>query len=113
VLVSDALRRRGSRPARLEPETVEKLNALLPAGWGGGNPVNVFADASAERYGEALAILLEDPGTDAVLVVNTPTALGDPVAIARAVAGQSRREKPVFAVWLRVRPESSCASQAS
>lgn len=101
LVAMDELRRRGGRPAVLAPETVAALDAVLPAGWGGGNPVNVFADASAERYEQAVAALLADAGSDALLVVNGPTALGDAAEAATAVAAAKRgKDKPVFAVWV-------------
>ena len=38
---------------------------------------NLFADATATRYRDALGPLLADPAIDAIVAINTPTAVGD------------------------------------
>ena len=67
----------------------------------GRNPVNLFADATAARYRDALGPLLADAGVDAIVAINAPTAVGDTLAAASAVADRLARErKPVAAAWL-------------
>ncbi|HYC15104.1 MAG TPA: acetate--CoA ligase family protein, partial [Stellaceae bacterium] len=85
VLATDALIERGGALATLSPESLAKLDAGLPATWSHGNPVDLVGDANAERYRLALEILLDDPGVDAVLAINCPTAMQPPVEAARAV----------------------------
>ena len=85
VLATDALIALGGRLAELGPETLAKLDAVLPATWSRGNPVDIIGDAPGRRYAGALGILLADPGLDAVLVLNAPTALARPSEAARAV----------------------------
>ncbi|HAU28759.1 MAG TPA: GNAT family N-acetyltransferase [Rhodospirillaceae bacterium] len=84
VLATDALVIKGGRLAQLLPETIDKLNAVLPPTWSHGNPVDIIGDASGKRYSDALSILLDDPGADAVLIMNCPTAVADPSEAARA-----------------------------
>src|SRR5690606_40493141 len=96
----------GGTLATLDPETVRRLDAALPPTWSRSNPVDIVGDADAARYGAALEALLDDPGNDAVLVMNVPTALSSSIEAARAVASVlSRRPrpgagKPVFGGWL-------------
>jgi acetyltransferase len=85
VLATDALIAQGGTLAALSPATIEKLDAVLPRTWSHGNPVDIIGDAPGERYAKALAILLEEPGLDAILVLNAPTALARPSEAARAV----------------------------
>ncbi|MFM2043881.1 MAG: hypothetical protein RLY86_2457 [Pseudomonadota bacterium] len=108
VLATDALIASGGRLARLAPETVEKLNGVLPATWSHGNPVDIIGDATGKRYADALKILQEDKGCDAILVLNCPTAVADSEEAARAVvdtlksrppAGGVKRP-PVLTSWL-------------
>lgn len=107
VLAADELRDHAGRSATLSPETVARLDTLLPPTWSRANPVDIIGDAPAERYAAALAALLLDPDNDAILTMNCPTALTAPreaaAAVIRTVA-ERRREKgagrPVFAVWL-------------
>jgi acetyltransferase len=104
VLATDALIDYGGRPTELSQETIEKLNAVLPPTWSHGNPVDIIGDAQANRYADALRILLEAPETNAVLVINCPTAIASSIEAARAVAGLVRgKRRPVLANWLGAR----------
>ena len=85
VLATDALAASGGRLAALAPETIARLDAVLPATWSRGNPVDIIGDASGKRYADALAALIRDPEVDAILVLNCPTALAQPEEAARAV----------------------------
>ncbi len=85
ILATDALLDFGGRLAELAPETIARLDAVLPAGWSRGNPVDIIGDAPAQRYTDALTVLLEDKGADAILVLNCPTAVTSAVEAARAV----------------------------
>jgi acetyltransferase len=85
ILATDALLDLGGRLAELAPETVARLDAAQPPGWSRGNPVDIVGDAPAQRYTDALTILLEDKGADAILVLNCPTAVTSAVEAARAV----------------------------
>ncbi len=60
VLATDRLIEEGGRLAALSPATIEKLNAVLPATWSHGNPIDIIGDADAERYANALSVVMED-----------------------------------------------------
>src|SRR5512144_891999 len=91
----------GGRLAELGETTLAALDRALPPTCGRRNPVNLFADATAARYRDALGPLLADAGVDAIVAINTPSAVGDTLAAASAVAERLARErKPVVAVWL-------------
>ncbi len=104
VLATDALVDEGGRLAQLAPETLAALDQSLPASWSRGNPVDIIGDAPGERYAAALEALLADPNSDAVLVLNCPTAVASASDAARAVVevlekhGGPRR--PAFTAWL-------------
>ncbi len=101
VMATDALIARHGELAELSPTTLEKLNKILPPFWSHGNPVDILGDAPPERYGQALAAVLEDPGVDAVLVILTPQAMTDPTRTAQAVATVAQAQhKPVLAAWM-------------
>jgi len=102
VLAADALAEAEGRLAELSAETVEALAGILPRSWSGGNPVDVQGDASGGRYEAALRVILEDPGVDAVLVINCPTSMADRVDAARALANVmvARRGKTLLASWV-------------
>lgn len=101
ILATDELVLGGGSLADLMPNTVEALDGILPDNWSRANPVDIIGDAPPERFCEALGILLEDDGIDAVLVIHAPTALADAESLAEALiaaAGQAR--KPVLGCWL-------------
>ena len=107
VLASDALDAAGGRLATLSAATVQALDAVLPRTWSHGNPVDIIGDASGKRYAAALEALLADPGIDALLIINCPTALAEPDEAARAVVEVLQRIAPdrlsgrnVFTAWL-------------
>ncbi len=101
VMATDALIDEGGQLAELSPDTIAQLDALLPKTWSRGNPVDIIGDAPPERYAESLRLLLADSGIDAVLVLNTPTAVADSTAAARIVAEQlTNSHTPVLTCWL-------------
>jgi len=106
VLAVDRLVDLGGSLAALDPETVARLDAVLPPGWSRANPLDIVGDADAGRYAAALETLLASPDNDAVLVMNVPTALSSSEEAAEAVASVLERrrrplaDKPVMAVWL-------------
>lgn len=85
VMAVDALDALGGHLAELSNDTLARLNTLLPPSWSKGNPVDILGDASPKRYTGAMEAVLQDPGADAVLVLNCPTAVADSTDAAQAV----------------------------
>lgn len=101
VLAADALVCGAGNLATLTPDTIERLGAVLPAAGSGANPVNLLGDAEPGRYRQALGILLQDKGTDAVLLIHSPNANVDSAEIARAIAPLARASsRNVLTCWL-------------
>jgi acetyltransferase len=101
VIATDALIEGGGQLAEFMPETMRKLDELLPGTWSRGNPVDMIGDADAQTYAGTLRVLVDDPGVDAVLVMNAPSALAPPEAAARAIVDIVRRaELPILTSWL-------------
>jgi len=107
VLAIDRLVDLGGVIAELSADTLARLDTILPPTWSRSNPVDIIGDAGAERYAAALEILLAAPDSDAVLVMNVPTALASPGETAARVAEVAKTYrskvfggKPVFAVWV-------------
>jgi len=104
VLAVDELLDQGATLAALAPATLERLSAVLPSTWSHSNPVDIIGDAPPERYRAAVEAVGADPGVDAVLVMNCPTGIADPLASAHAIAGLTRcgvlEGKPVLTCWL-------------
>jgi acetyltransferase len=103
VMAVDALEADGGRLTELSSETIGKLDKALPAAWSKGDPVDILGDATAQRYADAMNAVLADPGADAVLVMNCPTAVADSADGARAVVEQVKGRdegRRVLTCWL-------------
>lgn len=114
VLAADQLSMIGGTLTPLSDGTVEKLNACLPEDWSHGNPVDILGDADAERYKNALKILLEASEVEAVAVMNCPTGLSDSLTTANAVIELRQKmssNKPILAAWLGPVSGQRAASQ--
>ncbi|WP_102959422.1 bifunctional acetate--CoA ligase family protein/GNAT family N-acetyltransferase [Mangrovicella endophytica] len=102
VLATDTLSDYRGELAQLSPDTLAKLDTILPGSWSHGNPVDILGDAPGALYAQALEAILADPGQDAVLVMNCPTAVADGLDAAQAVVGtlKSNRRAPILTCWL-------------
>ena len=101
VLATDALIGGGGELTDISPQTMEKLNEVLPAPWSHGNPVDVLGDADPERYATSLEISADDPESDGLLVVLTPQDMTDPTVTAERLAPYANSTgKPVLASWM-------------
>ncbi|MBU1439862.1 MAG: GNAT family N-acetyltransferase [Gammaproteobacteria bacterium] len=101
VLAADAAARAGVTLAELDPALTAALDAVLPATWSHANPIDIIGDAPVERYTDALAALLGDRSTGAVLLVHAPTAIVRSDDIARACLPLARAHgKRFMACWL-------------
>ena len=101
ILATDALIADGGELATLAPDSIAALDAFLPPYWNHANPVDILADADPERYARGLETVLNDPGTDGVLVVLTPQVMTDPTGTAQRIAHIAESaDKPIIASWM-------------
>ncbi|MDN3505528.1 MAG: GNAT family N-acetyltransferase [Rhabdochlamydiaceae bacterium] len=100
VLATDETILSGGELTVLEPQTIEKLNQVLPAAWSHSNPVDVLGDANADTYAKAVEIVAQDPNSDGILVILTPQSMTDPTQTARILAKYAEMDKPIYASWM-------------
>ena len=106
VMATDALILAQGRLAVLAPETLRKLNEILPATWSGANPVDIIGDAPVARYLQTLEVLQQAPESDAILFIHAPTAIVSSAEIATAVAAAATAAatqaatRSIVACWL-------------
>ena len=102
ALAVDQLVSIGGELAPLTPETLAALDAVLPAPWSHGNPVDILGDADDRRFAQAVSLVARDATTDGVLVILTPQTMTDPVAVARSIIGLGPLPggKPLLASWM-------------
>ena len=91
----------GIEPVRLRPETIETLDAILPASWNRTNPIHVFREASPERYCRLVQTCRQAPEISELLIIHVPSdyETGSTVAESLAEALKDTRV-PVVAVWM-------------
>lgn len=99
VLAADEAERCGVPLATLDPAAVERLDAVLPAGWSRANPIDIVGDATGERYQRTLEIVAGRPGGATLLVMNCPTGVADGADCARAVS-ETAVSRPLLGCWL-------------
>jgi len=103
ILAADACGAHGLDVPLLGDETQSALRAFASPDAAVGNPVDLVAGASAEDFGRALRVLMDDPAIDAVVTIFVPPLVtrGDEVAQAIARAVQSAtRPVPVAGVFM-------------
>lgn len=101
VMAADAAEHMGVALTELAPATLARLDAVLPANWSHGNPVDIIGDAPVERYQQAWQALADDPAAGAVLFIHAPTAIVPSAAIARALVPLAHTEPPrLLSCWL-------------
>lgn len=106
ILCTDACEAEGLEVPVLSEASQARLRALLPPEASVANPVDMIASATAEHYREALGILGEDPGVDALIVIFIPPLVTRPTDVARAIVEGARRlggRKPLLTVFMSAR----------
>lgn len=87
--------------AELSAATMKTLNAKLPSTWSQSNPIDIVGDATPERYRDAILAVAEDEGVDGILVILSPQAMTQPMAVAQGViAVTEQTTKPIIACWM-------------
>jgi acetyltransferase len=101
VLATDALIATGGQLTTLSPESIDALSEFLSPHWSHANPIDVLADADAERYVKAVDIVSKDPGSDGLLAIIAPQGLADPTLVAERMQSYAHSSgKPVIASWM-------------
>jgi len=99
ILAADAVVKNGLKLAPLSEKTRRKIESRYP-GVEAINPVDLIADARAERYSFVLDLVLSDPNVDGVLVINMlKSCFFEPEdAVAIAEIAKKHSGKPVVDV---------------
>jgi acyl-CoA synthetase (NDP forming) len=69
ILAADAVERFGLKLANLSEKTKKEIEGLYP-GVDATNPIDMIADAKAERYRKVLDMVLADRNVDGVMLIN-------------------------------------------
>lgn len=85
ALALDELERRNGKLATLNDQTLDQLQAVLPASIELGNPIDLRDDATPEHYLQAVRVLLDSPDIDALMIIHAPSAVAPGTASATAL----------------------------
>lgn len=100
-MAADSAAQAGVPLATLSPETLAALQRALPENATHNNPVDVLGDAGAMRFSTAVQLCLDDPNTDAVLVLFSPQNGTDHLNTAKMMVQlQQQSQKPLLLSWL-------------
>ncbi|TAK46526.1 MAG: bifunctional acyl-CoA synthetase/GNAT family N-acetyltransferase [Xanthobacteraceae bacterium] len=91
VMAVDALRGSDAQLARLGDDTMKRLDKTLAGDWSRGNPIDMDITAPPKAYADALEILINDTGVDAILAMHAPNALSFAELSADAVIETTRQ----------------------
>lgn len=69
ILAADAVERYGLKLGRLSEKTRKEIESLYP-GVDATNPIDLIADAKADRYRKVLELVLADKNVDGVMLIN-------------------------------------------
>ncbi|HKF03048.1 MAG TPA: bifunctional acetate--CoA ligase family protein/GNAT family N-acetyltransferase [Candidatus Sulfotelmatobacter sp.] len=101
VLATDALMATGGELTVLSPDTLHELDGFLSSHWSRSNPVDVLADADAERFVKAVDVVSKDRASDGLLAIIAPQGLADPTQAAQKMAKLAHSSgKPLIASWM-------------
>ncbi len=102
ILATDQIENIGLQMACFTTETSKKLRSFLPPEASIYNPVDVLGDADAGRYSFALGKVLNDPQVEGVIALLCPSAMVDPLEIARAIKNtwHDNPQKPLLTVFM-------------
>jgi acetyltransferase len=85
VTAADALEARGLKMAEFSNDTTTALGEVLPSAASLQNPVDMLAAAGPEEFAHCLQVILNDPGTDSVMVIYPTPPMHTAGAVAKAL----------------------------
>jgi acetyl coenzyme A synthetase (ADP forming)-like protein len=106
ILCADACEADGLSVVAFPDRVRSRLSEFLPAEASLANPLDMIASASAEDYGRAIAVIANEGGVDALVVIFVPPLLTRAEDVARAIrtaVGELPGTIPVLTVFLSAR----------
>ncbi len=101
VVSADAIDLAGLKLPQLDENTKKKLSEVLPRAASLINPVDVLGDALADRYAQAMEILLQEPEVDSLLVLLTPQVMTQIEKTAWVIGEMGKKhQKPIFCSFI-------------
>ncbi|MGQ9530213.1 MAG: bifunctional acetate--CoA ligase family protein/GNAT family N-acetyltransferase [Candidatus Bathycorpusculaceae bacterium] len=97
IMAADFLIAKGGKLTSLSAETVDALKKALPPYCSIINPIDILEEATPDRFRKVIEICLQDPNSDAFLIIYTPQGATDPLTIAKIIVELSKQTmKPIL-----------------
>jgi acetyltransferase len=93
ILATDTSVAQGLELPVLSSATRAKLRRILPPEASIGNPIDLIASATPERFDAALRVVLADPGLDSVIAIFVSPVIVNPVEMANAIVRAAKGTK--------------------
>jgi acetyltransferase len=101
VMAVDALSDYGCTPLTLGPETVKKLDEMMPPFWSRRNPIDMLGEATPELYRRVGGICLKTDEVSGILIMAAAQAGFDPTEVAVSLVDTIRdRSIPIITSWV-------------
>jgi len=96
VLSSDYAERNRINLVMLPEGVHAEMDAILPPGWSGRNPIDMIGDSTAGRFARVFDILLKNQDFwDTAIIISAPTAIADPKQLALEIVRFSEHTQNV------------------
>jgi acetyltransferase len=97
IMATDQLISKGGKIASLTQETTGALKSILPPYCCTANPIDIFEEATAERYKDVTSLSLKDPTSNGFLLIYAPQVATDPFSLAKIIVEQAKEtKKPIL-----------------
>lgn len=100
-MATDNLIAKGGRLSQLGTEAAQALKNILPAYCSIANPIDLYEEATTERFRSVLDISLKDPNSNGFLIIYTPQGATKPIALAKTIVELAKQvKKPVLTAFM-------------
>jgi acetyltransferase len=97
IMATDQLIARGGKLSQLSDESVQALKNVLPSYCSMTNPIDIYEEATPNRFKSVMEISLKDPNSNGFLIIYTPQGATKPVPLAKIIVDLAKQtKKPVL-----------------
>jgi len=101
IMATDRLIERGGKISILSNSTKQSLKKILPSYCNISNPVDIFEEATPDRFRSVLDICLKDENTNGFLLIYSPQAAADPIELAKTISEMANQtKKPILVSFM-------------
>jgi acetyltransferase len=97
IMATDYIISRDGKLSKLSNETVRALKSVLPSYCSIANPIDIYEEATPNRFRNVMEICLKDPNSSGFLVIYTHQGATKPLDLANAIVDLSKHiRKPIL-----------------